>query len=229
MTAGRSPSSGDDGISLLEILIALSILGLAIAMFGATLFVMQKSQLRFDEYSRANDAVHIAIQDLDRELRSGYVVSSALPSWSGGVLSAGSSVLIYTEAGGTATCVRWVLLQDSSTPATQTLLRTSWDPLAPGPGDNQPPWSTAGAPKYRSVAGAIVNGASRAAFALDAGVATSIPRLVVSLWVNVPGRNGSVRDPQEIEIRSELTPRNELRATQAPVGTAAGTRATVCG
>ncbi|MFM7718992.1 MAG: PilW family protein [Actinomycetota bacterium] len=227
MTAGR-PSLGDDrGISLVELLIATSLLGLALAMFGATLFVMQKSQIRFDEYSRANDEVHLAIQDLDRELRSGYVVSASLPSWGGvanGVPS-GNTILIYTEAGGSARCVRWVLY-----PATgqQTLYRTAWDPLAGGPDDNQAPWSTAGNTRYRRVATDIVNGSSRPAFALSTATATAIDRLVVTFWVNVPGTSGSVRVPQEIEVRSELTPRNELRSSQAPVSTATGTRATVC-
>lgn len=211
----------------MELLIATSLLGLALAMFGATLFVMQKSQIRFDEYSRANDAVHGAIQDLDRELRSGYVVSAALPSW-GGIsngVPTGNTLLIYTEAGGTGRCVRWVLYPASGQ---QTLYRTSWDPLAPGPDDNQPPWSTAGNPKYRRVATDIVNGSSRVAFALSAATATAINRLIVTFWVNVPGTSGAVRTPQEIEVRSELTPRNSARSSQAPVNTASGTRATVC-
>lgn len=221
MTPGRDSAVADAGFTLVELLVASAVLAIGLAMFGAVLFVVQKAQVRFDEYSRANDEVHLAIQDLDRELRSGYVVSTGLPSWAGGMgegdkwIPDGNSLVVYTEANGRAECVRWLLY-----PATgiQRLYRRSWDPTKGGA--DQPIWSIAGNKEYRRVADDVVNGSARAPFSLAEppdGV-NAIIGLVVSFWVNVPEQDGELRGAQEIEIESQLFPRNAARSGQDAIG-----------
>lgn len=84
---------GDDGgLTLVEMLIAMSLLLVALTMFGSVLFAVQKAGSRGDQLSRAGDAAYSALAEMDRQLRSGYIASETA------VAGAIDTVRIYTEA-----------------------------------------------------------------------------------------------------------------------------------
>ena len=119
---------GDAGLTLVELLVAMSLFLVAITMFGGSLYVMQRMQITDDQYSQANDQVHLALQTIDRQIRSGYVISVPVAP-----AGADAAVKIYTEAGGKPRCVMWVVanpaVQDPRlAPGTKSLYTTAWDP-----------------------------------------------------------------------------------------------------
>lgn len=82
----------DRGLTLIEMLIAMSLLLVALTMFGSVLFAVQKAGSRGDQLSRAGDAAYSALTEMDRQLRSGYIASDTA------VVGAIDTVRIFTEA-----------------------------------------------------------------------------------------------------------------------------------
>lgn len=211
--------SADEGFTLVELMFASALMLIALAMFGASLFVATKMQLREGEYSRANDAVHLALQELDRQIRSGYVVTDTAL-----VTGTDDAVKIYTEAGGTPRCVIWAL---TGNPGTQSLYTTSWSPGVVG---GSP--SSFSASTWRLVATDIVNSKNTALLPLASAFLSvnqganvdPLPGLQVRLFVN-----SSSRSEQAIEVQSLFTSRNAERSPEAVTGLNNVIKVSACG
>lgn len=199
--------SDEGGFTLIEVLTASALFLIALAMFGSVLFTVQRAADRQFELSQANDGARLAIQEIDRQLRSGYVAAQPL------ITGTSASAVIYTEARMRTTtdvpkCVAWVVAPYGSSEALYTRV---WD------ASNLPPpltWS-AGGTGWRRVVEGIVNSqmpGTPSAFQLTA-VATGGGNLVsqflaIQLWLNP----SSVRVSQITEVRSTITARNFLRS-----------------
>ncbi|HEX9717842.1 MAG TPA: type II secretion system protein [Actinomycetota bacterium] len=138
MTRIRSAVVSDErGLTLAEMMVTLMILGIALSIFLSVLASVQRGVVRQERLSLRNDRARLAIEALDREIRSGNVLydpaSESVPYY---------SLRIYTQANaptrGSASCVQWVL-------EGETLQTRRWLPYA----------STATA--WRTVAEGIVN------------------------------------------------------------------------
>jgi prepilin-type N-terminal cleavage/methylation domain-containing protein len=138
------------GITLPELLIAMSILSIVMVIFGSVLASVQRSVVRQDSLSRTLDNTRLALQQLDHEMRSGNVLydpalENAAVGVAGRVVSCtgclpGYTLRVYTQTNSLFKCVLWKI------DANQNLMTREWPPLDT---DSARPW--------RVVATGIVN------------------------------------------------------------------------
>ena len=107
------------------------ILGIALAIFMSVLFSVQRGVVLQEQHSARNDQARLAIQALDRELRSGNVLydpaSESVPYY---------SLRIYTQANAPTRgimCVQWLLEEEE-------LKTRYWEPYDPSTATS---WRTA--------------------------------------------------------------------------------------
>lgn len=131
---------------MIELLTAMSLLLIALAMFTAVLSNVQRTSARQDQLGRAGDAAYQALAEMDRQLRSGYIGSETPldPSFI-------DTVRIYTEAYATpstlatpntvARCVAWVVMP--MVDGGEGLYTVWWTPGLAGGGAGAPTYSVA--------------------------------------------------------------------------------------
>lgn len=168
----------DEGFTVIELTIASSLLLIALVTFFAVLGTIQRSSAVQLSLGNATDQARLGFQELDRQLRSGFVAkSNPYPGT--------SAVIIYTEmANGGARCAAWAL-RDPGTGLGQ-LITQQWTPAA---GVSQPSLSASG---WRTVAGDFRLSGVPAAFSVISyplPPATPTSQTVrIELWANVPER-----------------------------------------
>jgi prepilin-type N-terminal cleavage/methylation domain-containing protein len=98
---------GDDGVTLVELLVSMTIMGIVIALAGPTLLSAMNATNRLQLTSAAVDDAQFVSARLDRELRSAICVSLPPVNTAGGnvlefvTLDGGAqSTVTYTVAGG---------------------------------------------------------------------------------------------------------------------------------
>jgi prepilin-type N-terminal cleavage/methylation domain-containing protein len=136
------------GVTLVELLIAMSILSIVMVIFGSVLASVQGAVVRQGSLSQTLDDARLALQQLDHEMRSGNVLyDPALENGSGAgaVVSCtgclpGYTLRVYTQTNSLFKCVLWKI------DASQNLMTREWPPLDT---DSARPW--------RVVATGIVN------------------------------------------------------------------------
>lgn len=95
------------GISLLEVVVATSLFGVVVALFGPTMTSAFHAGRVIDNESRAIDEIEVAVARLDRELRSARCIAEPAAGGSGPRLSfttmadrAGAYDVTYSVTGG---------------------------------------------------------------------------------------------------------------------------------
>ena len=183
--------AGDErGFTLPELVITLSMLLVVTGTFLGVLDSVNRGVIRQQDRSISNDQARLAVERLDREIRSGNVLYNPADEVSGHY-----SLRIYTQANATTRtpafqCVQW-LIED------EQLLRRFWPPVKP---ENVSDW--------RVVAENVVNalpGVEVPAFALDPDLDKGGRTVDIVLMVNsTPG------DPtnRTVRIETSLTGRN---------------------
>lgn len=183
----------DEGLTLVEMLVAMMVLALASAVFYSTLASVQKSVAETDIRTRSNTQARLALQTLDHEVRSGNVLYD--PSTSSDPYY---RFKVYTQAnaGGnprpTYTCRLWRITSSGE-------LQSRW----------WPPSQPEDATQWRTEATGIVNkvvSPQQHAFELDPDPNKGGRTVNVVFMVN--------EDPQQgvqtgtVKIQSALTGRN---------------------
>jgi prepilin-type N-terminal cleavage/methylation domain-containing protein len=160
---------GEQGMSLAELLVAMSIMSIVVVAFASVLSIVQKGVSRQDSLSETLNQTRLAVQELDREMRSGNVLydpslENAAAGVSGKIASCsgclpGYTLRVYTQSNANSRavagsngyrCVLWKI-------ANQQVMTRWWPPLDPS--------SPSG---WRVVATGIVNQSlSLPAFTLD--------------------------------------------------------------
>lgn len=235
--------TSDRGFTLVEILVAMSLLLVALTMFGSVLFAVQRSGSRQDQLSRAADSAYQAIAEMDRQLRSGYIASQT--SVSGTI----DSVRIYTESfapgsGSTvARCVAWAVVDLAS--GSQGLYTVWWTPGASG---TTTPLSynsatrsfsvssvSGGASGFRLVADGLT-GASDRTFEVPAITGDLGQKLVVTLQLreatdpDLTATGSPSSSPWVNTVSTTITPRNSPRSSmKADTSLYSATRSGLCG
>jgi prepilin-type N-terminal cleavage/methylation domain-containing protein len=184
----------EDGITLVEVLVATAILGIVMLVFTSTLASMQNAVVAQDVRTRLNDQARLALADIDRQVRSGNLLydpdDEVAVDVGGTTLAAGGYLFrVYTQTKYHDTdeprCALWVIDDE------QRLLYRYWPVLDP---DEATDW--------RVVAEHIVNRETGTpAFALDASGRT----ITASIQANA----NIEADPTATQIfEASLTGRN---------------------
>jgi prepilin-type N-terminal cleavage/methylation domain-containing protein len=185
----------ESGMTLVELVVATAMLGVVMTIFGSVLASVQRSVVVNERYSRANDQARLALEQLDRELRSGNVIldpASAIPTYTGNA-PAYYRLIVYTQSNlptrGQAVCEIWHIT------TADELQARRWVPGADT-------WLTS----WLTVAEDIVNRSTNTrAFELNADPLKGNRTVDVHLMVN-PDYGGSPE--RTIEIQASLTGRN---------------------
>lgn len=191
MAPDRRPAEA--GMTLLEVIWTVALLLVVVAIFLSVLASIQSTVARQERRSRVNDRVRLAIQQLDREVRSGNVFRdpAAEPTNAGrGQVGDGMGLRIYTQANadsrGGSRCVQWRISAG----------RLEWR-------DWTTSWRTDGKVSgWRVVTDGIVNPSGTPAFELDSSSNYGGRILNVTFVVN-PGAGDS-----DVVVRASITGRN---------------------
>jgi uncharacterized protein (TIGR02599 family) len=127
---------GDEGLTLVELLVAMMILGIVMTVMTSVLISIQRAVVTQDNRSTNLDQARLALQTIDRQVRSGnllYNPNIESPAY--------FQIRIYTQSNaptyGAARCVVWQInssqqLITRSWPANQPDLATGWYIAATG-------------------------------------------------------------------------------------------------
>ena len=115
----------EEGMTITEVAVVLAMLLVVLGAFLTVLDSVNKGVVAQQERSTMNDEARLAIERLDREVRSGNVLYDPAAE-----VPANYSLRIYTQANATTrtpafTCVQWKI-ED------RQLVRRSWPPGNPG-------------------------------------------------------------------------------------------------
>jgi prepilin-type N-terminal cleavage/methylation domain-containing protein len=198
----RDRLRGDEGFTLTELAVTMIVMGIVAAIFTSILYEAQIGVSREKERSDANDQARLAIEEMDREIRSGSLIydpaaeSFTSPTCGGYACVANYSVRVLSQANATTRtpatqCVQW-LIQG------QQLLRRSWAQEPPTAGTSLAGW--------RVIATGIVNQSlspAVPAFALSPG---STRALNITFMVNP--RLGGKDAPPTVRLDTTISIRN---------------------
>lgn len=188
----------EGGVTLIELLVSMTIFSIVLAGSYTVLITVQRQTA--DSVARA-DAVgnaRLALEQIDRQVRSGNVLyspagetipgASAADQCQASGTNAGTCMRVYTQANASQKCVQWQVL-----PGANVLRVRSWSPT----------WTTDGkVTGWGIVARDVINTAANPPFALTGGQYGA--RLVsLSLQVKSPQAGG-----QPIDVDSALSGRN---------------------
>ena len=184
-------------MTLAELLVAMFVMGIAMMIFSSVLASVQRGVVAQESLNRTLESARLAVQQLDREIRSGNVLydpaleNNGQPSCTG--CEPGFTLRIATQSNadtrGGHTCVLWQIDDQ------QRLLTRRWPPNVP-----------ADATAWRVVATGLVNRAlGEAAFAIDTDPLKGGRTLNITLALNQDLGN---RPGQTVRIRAALTGRN---------------------
>ena len=115
-------------MTLVELVVAMAILSIVMVVFLSTLTTIQKATVNQDVRSRTIDQVRLAMQSIDRQVRSGNLLYNPSTAYGTPPLPANYTLLIYTQSNlptvGPA-CVLWTIDDQNR------LLTRAWEPLNP--------------------------------------------------------------------------------------------------
>jgi prepilin-type N-terminal cleavage/methylation domain-containing protein len=162
--------SGERGMTLVELVVAMAILSIVMLVMTTTLSSIQRAVVEEDVRMRLNDQARLAVQSIDRLVRSGNILYDPVDESGNDPYGAATGYMfrIYTQAeqsaGQSARCAIWLLNDE------QQLLYRTWPVLEP---ENASTWQV--------VADSVVNrDLSNPAFTLDAAGRT----IAVNFYIN---------------------------------------------
>jgi len=193
-------------MTLVELMVVLSILSIVLVIFGPVLAGIQRAANRQSDRSGSNDQARLAIEEMDKEIRSGNVLYD--PSLTGpghpwsddapNQIYPGMALLIYTQTNAVTRnpgnrCVQWRI-------ANGQLQRRDWTET----------WQTDGLVSgWRLIADHIVNQPSpptppvTPAFRLDPDPNKGGRTIIVTFQVNQNAASG-----QNVQIQASVSGRN---------------------
>jgi prepilin-type N-terminal cleavage/methylation domain-containing protein len=110
----RIAGAEETGMTLVELIVAMAILSVVLTVFLTTFVTVQKAASKEDLQSQNNNNTRLALENMDRLVRSGNVLyDPSMPSSNPNTLgcTAYQCFLVYTQANGTtaqpSTCIEW--------------------------------------------------------------------------------------------------------------------------
>jgi type II secretory pathway pseudopilin PulG len=183
---------GDEGLSLAEVMVTLSLLAVVSTIFLSLLSSVQRGVEKQADRSNDNDQARLAVEELDREIRSGNVLYD--PAAEPAPYTPYYSLRIYTQTNANTRvpgnrCVQWRL--DAG-----RLQRRDWSTIDP----------TGSVSSWRTVAESVVNQTVSPpvrAFQLDPDVNKGRRSLLVAVVVQTNAGSGS-----PVRVEQSVTGRN---------------------
>jgi type II secretory pathway pseudopilin PulG len=170
-------------MTLVEVTVSMALLGLLLAIVFSVLVSFQNAFVRTSARSDALDQAHLAVEQLDSQIRSGNVLYD--PATEAGY-TAGFSLRIFTQTGGTWNCSQWKV-------ASNVLYNRTWLPTYPGDGSSPSSW--------RTVATDIANTSAEPPFSRDSGFSNRL--IDIDLYVSAVGQTSS-----NAEVRTSVEGRD---------------------
>lgn len=175
----RGECPRDAGVTLVEVMVASALLSMVIATSYGFVTQTQTVYKQTTQRSRSNDQAELAINRLDRLIRSGnFLYDPSTESDPVNGIHPGLSLRVYTQANSVQKCVQWRI--DGG-----TLQERSWSPTWPSDGIVTDWWF---------VAESIVNTPQSPAFALDPSPGFGGRLLVIDLRVDVSSDGSSLAE-----------------------------------
>jgi type II secretory pathway component PulJ len=188
----RTISSDERGISVIEMTVAVMLMAIAAAIYLGALTSVYTGVNRQQRRSEINDEARLAMEQIDREVRSGNLLY--------GPTDSGFSVRVYTQANAPTRALMYGGVNPSGQECVQwwidgrNLRRRSWKP-------NSSPALILS--DWRTVARDIVNrDVSLPAFFTETG------NRVLDVTLVVNNRLGQVDAPRNVRIESSIAIRN---------------------
>ncbi len=182
---GQVRAQREDGMTLVELLVGMSIMTVVVAAAYSLLFSVQNGVERQIDRQSSVDQARLGVEQIDRELRSAQYMTETS---AGGT---GMGLRVYTLANETtrgAMCEEWRKNGDE--------LQSRYWPVSFAVGSTYP---------WRTVATGIQNAAGEDIFDIDSSAAYGGRLLHVDLRVNT--NPGSVTN-SNVQIKTDLTARN---------------------
>lgn len=166
----RAERRSDAGVTLVEVMVTMALLGIVIPALLGVVMQTQSTYKRASDRSRSNDQAELAVNRLDRLIRSGnFLYDPSTESDPGSGILPGLSLRVYTQANSVQKCVQWRITD-------ATLQERSWSPN----------WQTDGnVTGWWNVAEGVTNTTETPAFSLDPSPGFGGRLLVVDVRVNV--------------------------------------------
>lgn len=179
----------ESGFTLVELLITMVVFGLAMTMVTKAVGKVERFAGDAQGSADANSEVRLALDDIDRQVRSGNVLYSPAnettpSSCTATGTDAGTCMRVYTQANGVQRCVQWQVLPDPAKPTTSIIRSRSWSTT----------WQTDGSyTAWATKARGLLLTPSVAPFTLQGAVTSSSSRyLSVRFEAKDPRRPGAV-------------------------------------
>ena len=185
---GRLPRD-EQGFTLVELMVTTMLLGIVMSVIFAALVSVEHAMATADLRSQSNDQVRLAVNDIDRMVRSGNVLyDPAAETLQNSGVAPGYSLRIYTQANGNERCVQWRVIAG-------VLESRAWTQT----------WQVDGqVTGWRNVADHIVN--TTAPFSLDPNAAYGNRLVDIDLLAN--RSTSSASNVASVEIKASVTGRN---------------------
>ena len=125
---------GDKGFTLIEMLVSMIVFSIAIGMVYTAVILVDKKLSSSEQSSEAVSQLRQALEQIDRQVRSGNVLYSPAneKTWLGAAAcpddgaNAGMCMRIFTQSNGLQKCVQWQVMADPVKPTTQVLRFRGW-------------------------------------------------------------------------------------------------------
>ena len=175
-----TPVGDEDGFTLLELVVTMSVFGGVMALVFAVLGTVQRDTVRVADRETAVTSSRQAVAQIDRQVRSGNVLfapgneAEGQPHGTAGCSSpvgnpsVGNCMRVYTQSNGAERCVQWQVTPDPAVPGTSSLRTRSWSPT----------WSTDAIVSDWSVVARGIVSAGQPPFALQGGSTAYNSRLL---------------------------------------------------
>jgi prepilin-type N-terminal cleavage/methylation domain-containing protein len=109
----------DRGVTLVELMISMALMGLVVAIVAATLGLAQRTTNRIESSSNAIDAARLVSATLDRELRSAVCIKEPVPNQ-----PAPRNVLTFQTAASPGAGITYEIVDDTVTRTENGATRT---------------------------------------------------------------------------------------------------------
>lgn len=132
---GTRVRGSDVGLTLVELLTAMLVFSLAMAVVFPAVILVQRKVNDLEVTSTSVGSLRVALQTIDRQARSGNVLYSPAAETVPGdcvgdiTLNAGTCMRIFTQSNGQRQCVQWQVLDVGD--GTADLRTRSWEQGAP--------------------------------------------------------------------------------------------------